>query len=376
MEWSLLISASASFSMYLKIPIKRLILSDEQKTLGGRSQSTLYRSGPSLPIFEIPPFNLQGLPPELRVFIFRECILAASDEACNGKTPSIVKALRSVPHLYREILDIFYSLNVCVLSYRNRVKASYMPGFALKKAISLRIGYGYAQTSWYVRCFGLWYGKQPSNAEWTRIAWNQNTCLRRGSHSRTVFQCPSPPYYHSNEKRSPSKPSKQIRERELVELIRNFVVLLPCLERLVVDVPMDTREMREMLLSKRRDTRLIRPALLIGEAIGNQHQFGWTENASNGLYTLTWAAMKGQTLTWTDKQYCDNVPWARFTLPSYSVASLLHRRTFSFNRNLHFLGLNPRVMLRICRRKSCWCARKFYCLSIKLEAIMGLLCQG
>jgi hypothetical protein len=135
--------------MDIEIPTNRLILSDEQKAFGGRSRSTLYRSGPSPPVFEIPPFNLQGLPAELRALIFKECILAVSDGTCNGKTPSIVEALRPVPHLYDEILDIFYSSKstVCVLSDRNRVKASYMPGSTLKKTTSLRIDYGYAQTS-------------------------------------------------------------------------------------------------------------------------------------------------------------------------------------------------------------------------------------
>jgi hypothetical protein len=49
-------------------------------------------------------FNIQRLPPEIRVIIFREYMIH-SDEAYDGKTPLLVKALRVVPQLYQEALE-------------------------------------------------------------------------------------------------------------------------------------------------------------------------------------------------------------------------------------------------------------------------------
>lgn len=100
------------------VPTNRLILSDEQKALGGRSRRTPYQSGSSPPTFEIPPFNLGSLPAEVRMLIFELCISNVAKELSDGKTLAIVKALRPVPHLYSEILELFYASNVCVLSHR------------------------------------------------------------------------------------------------------------------------------------------------------------------------------------------------------------------------------------------------------------------
>jgi hypothetical protein len=141
-------------------------------------------------------------------------------------------------------------------------------------------------------------------------------------------------------------------DEELVKFIRNFVVLLPCLKRLVVDVPAETCGISSS--NGKVIRRLKYPTVFFNETIGIQHD--WTGIESDGLVTLTWDAVKGQNIKWTDDQYCQSLPWAHSTLLPYTVASLLHRAVLLSKQNLHFLGLNPRVLLHLCRRKLCQCA--------------------
>jgi hypothetical protein len=124
------------------VPIKSLLLSEEQKLMSGDSKTRPYHSATCPPTFEIPPFNIQGLPAEIRLLIFREYILAASEDTPNSRTPPLVKALRPSPVLYNEALEAFYLSTYCVVSLRNRKQVFPMHHRIFKRVSLLRIWYG------------------------------------------------------------------------------------------------------------------------------------------------------------------------------------------------------------------------------------------
>jgi len=120
--------------------IQKLFLSETQKNVSRNPRSTSY--GSSRPIFEMPPFNIQGLPAEIRLLVFQEYILACSEETPNSRTPPLVKALRPSPVLYNEALEAFYLLTYCIVSLRNRKQVFPMDPRIFKRASLLRVWYG------------------------------------------------------------------------------------------------------------------------------------------------------------------------------------------------------------------------------------------
>jgi hypothetical protein len=140
--------------MEREVPIQKLHLSETQRKIGRNPRSTPYASSR-----QTLPFNIQALPVEIRLTIFREYVLAASKETANNTTTALVKALRPCPVLYNEILEVFYSFNYCAVSLRNRRKALLMPRNVLKKPSLLRVWYGYVHIPPCLNRFYLSYGK-------------------------------------------------------------------------------------------------------------------------------------------------------------------------------------------------------------------------
>jgi len=144
-------------------------------------------------------------------------------------------------------------------------------------------------------------------------------------------------------------------DKRLLSIIRKFVVSLPLLERLIVDVPIQSTT--TIAEGPNVICQLIYPAKPINKATGILHQWtaDWRKCVSKGRVSMTWASQRGQFITWTDEDYCESVPWANTSLLSYNYATLLHRWLFKSERNLHFLGLNPRILLHLCRKTNCRC---------------------
>jgi hypothetical protein len=92
-----------------------------------------------------PTFEIERLPPEIRILIFRE-YMVESGEAFDGRTPLLVKALRSAPQMYEEALEAWYYIHTCVISTNNRHEVGSMPSAVLRRAQSLRVFYGYVRT--------------------------------------------------------------------------------------------------------------------------------------------------------------------------------------------------------------------------------------
>jgi hypothetical protein len=144
-------------------------------------------------------------------------------------------------------------------------------------------------------------------------------------------------------------------DERLLSYIKKFVVSLPLLERLIVDVPI--RSAKTIVDGQNIICQLIYPAKTINKATGILHQWAsdWPNPAPKRKISMTWVAQQGQTIRWTDKDYCESVPWANTSLVSYTVATLLHLRLFAAGRSLQFLGLNPRIILHYCRKTNCRC---------------------
>lgn len=83
-------------------------------------------------------FNLRALPIEIRLLIYRECIKGSAD----GRTPTLIRALRSEFELYQEALQVFYSTKQCSIrpptTSQSQIKIS---PFAMRKVVSLRVWY-------------------------------------------------------------------------------------------------------------------------------------------------------------------------------------------------------------------------------------------
>lgn len=71
-----------------------------------------------------------------------------------------------------------------------------------------------------------------------------------------------------------------------------------------------------------------------------------------------WIAMD-HNLTWTDKDYVRSIPRPKFSIPAWSMLSILTRthqwKMFAY-RYTHFLGLNPRFWFAFCTDIICTCA--------------------
>jgi hypothetical protein len=83
-------------------------------------------------------FNIRGLPSELRAIIFRQDLLEWTKD---NLTPNLVKALRPEPMLYQEVLELFYSHRICLISEKNYREVLSMPQ-VLKKVLSVGLYYG------------------------------------------------------------------------------------------------------------------------------------------------------------------------------------------------------------------------------------------
>lgn len=108
-----------------------------------------------------PPSTLNKFPPEIREKIFKLCL------HWNGKTPSLIAAMRCNKELYGEVMDIFYNKmeNAFVLSRRNGWEFGEMSVELAGRVKRLEIHWGYnlyRVTTPYLRTSWAWAIEQRS----------------------------------------------------------------------------------------------------------------------------------------------------------------------------------------------------------------------
>lgn len=155
-------------------------------------------------------------------------------------------------------------------------------------------------------------------------------------------------------------------DERLAVIIKQFVLNLPSLEKLIVDV-LDETCMVVGDDDRGQKMQMVRyPTMQINEATRIRHEWYGGSDDTKGTTSIAWTAQKGHNIRWTDEDHCESLPWDKIMAVSYCVGALLHRRLFSSQQHLHFLGLNPRMVFHACQKKACKCERLS---ALKLPAI-------
>jgi hypothetical protein len=145
-------------------------------------------------------------------------------------------------------------------------------------------------------------------------------------------------------------------QKQLMMLVRKAIIKLPLLRKLTLEVPVIlcnwqiqddgeyTADLEYLLKNVNRITGVL-------------HQ--WVEAQNPFHVAVFWDTGNNGTLTWTTGRHWRSIKWriaigfnAKLYLPH-----MLHMMYYWEESRVHFLGLNPRRLLHICRDRSCKCYR-------------------
>ncbi|KAF8863706.1 hypothetical protein BDZ45DRAFT_685611 [Acephala macrosclerotiorum] len=256
-------------------------------------------------------FDIHKLPVEIRILIFRQCILEWEPSRF---TPPLIKALRPEPSLYHEALDVYYSFKQCSTP-RMGERAKGISPSVLRRACSLRV--------------------------WYRPEYLDERQLHRRRMQCNLFDLllPSTPslrnHIHSLHMatdviNAPGTGAMQ----SLVVLVKRVIVYLPALRKLTIEIPITECKHGTWTAT------LICPTFSIDIATGIDHQWDMRMEDRQPWANLavTWDARHHQTLTWTDCEYWHSILWRHIGL-MFTVLTLSQKVGFFATTRHHPLGL-------------------------------------
>ncbi|KUJ21196.1 uncharacterized protein LY89DRAFT_429508 [Mollisia scopiformis] len=263
-----------------------------------------------------PIFDIRRLPIEIRLLLFRQCLL---DEYKERSTPALIQALRPDPQLYEEVLEVYYSIKLCSTPRcGERVKT--IPQSVMRRATALRV----------------WYRPEYLDE-------------RQNQHKRmqcNLFDLPLDPYpslrghirslYMATDViNHPGTSTMQV----LGALVRAVIVHLPALGVLTVEIPHKECSF-ETATCELVPLPLPYPTFAIDYAAGVIHKWDVrpAEREAWANIAITWDAGPYQNLTWTDCDYWRSIPWKRICL-LFTILTVSHKVDFWKTPRYHNIGL-------------------------------------